>query len=123
MTKLLMNLRYVTDEEAQEVRELLERHQIAYYETPPNRWGITVGGIWLEDRRQFPAARRLLDAYQAERGARVRAEHEAARARGELDTLAQRIRREPARVLFYFAAVAAIAALMILPFLQVAFRT
>ncbi|MBK1700839.1 DUF6164 family protein [Thiococcus pfennigii] len=120
MSKLLMNLRYVTDEEAAEVRELLNRHQIAYYETPPNRWGITVGAIWLEDHGQFPAARRLLDRYQAERGARVRAEHEAARARGELETLAERIRREPARVLFYFAAVAAIAALMTVPFIQVA---
>lgn len=75
MAKLLMHLRGVSDEEADEVRALLARHGIDIYETPPNRWGLTMGAIWLRDEGQLDTARALLDRYQVERQARVRAEH------------------------------------------------
>jgi hypothetical protein len=35
MTKLLLNLRNVPDDEADDVRALLDDHDIAYYETSP----------------------------------------------------------------------------------------
>ncbi len=49
MSKLLMNLRHVPEDEADEVRALLDEHAIAYYETKPSRWGISSGGIWIAD--------------------------------------------------------------------------
>ncbi|MFO7288296.1 MAG: DUF6164 family protein, partial [Gammaproteobacteria bacterium] len=50
MAKLLLNLRGVPDDEADEIRALLEEHGIAFYETPPSRWGVSAGGIWLRRR-------------------------------------------------------------------------
>ena len=55
MTTLLLNLRRVPDDEADEVRALLEQNQILFYETAPSMWGISSGGIWLtqpEDRER-----------------------------------------------------------------------
>ncbi len=122
MAKLLLNLRGVPDEEADEIRGLLDQYLLDYYETPPNRWGITGGGIWLRDPEQHPQARRLLDEYQRRRHERVRAEHEALRRRGELESLAQRIRREPVRFALYALLAGAIVAVMTVPFLQLALR-
>lgn len=117
MAKLLMNLRGVGDDEAEEVRALLAAHRIDYYETPPNRWGISQGGIWLCDADEIAEARRLLADYQEERARRVRAEHEAQRRRGELETAVQRLLRDPVRVLLYLALAATVLALTLLPFL------
>ena len=49
MAKLLLNLRHVPQDEADEVRELLSTNGIDYYETRPSLWGISAGGIWLHD--------------------------------------------------------------------------
>ena len=43
MTTLLLNLRQVPDDEAEEVRALLNEHRIAFYETTPSLWGISPG--------------------------------------------------------------------------------
>ncbi|MBK5937519.1 MAG: DUF6164 family protein [Halorhodospira halophila] len=120
MAKLLLNLRGVPEDEADEVRGLLEQYHLDYYETPPNRWGITQGGIWLRDAEQYPQAKRLLDEYQRRRFERVRGEHEAMRRRGELETVTQRILREPLRFLIYFLLMAVILAFMTIPFLHLA---
>lgn len=116
MSRLLMNLRHVPADEADEVRELLERHGIAYYETPPNRWGISMGGIWLADGDDYARARELLDAYQADRAERARAEEAERRAAGTHDTLATILRREPLRVILYVAIVAVLLYFSIRPF-------
>ena len=41
MSKLLLNLRDVPDDEADDVRRFLDSGGIRYYETRPNRWGIS----------------------------------------------------------------------------------
>lgn len=116
MSRLLMNLRHVPGDEADEVRALLDRHGIGYYETPPNRWGISMGGIWLQDGDDYPRARELLDAYQAERCERARAAEAERRATGTHDTFAAIIRREPLRVVVYIAIVAVLLYFSIRPF-------
>ncbi|MFP4648608.1 MAG: DUF6164 family protein [Halorhodospira sp.] len=122
MAKLLLNLRGVPEDEADEIRELLDRHHLDYYETPPNRWGITSGGIWLRDAEQHPQARRLLDAYQRQRFQRMRAAYEEQYRRGELESVGQRMRRDPLRFLLYVLLMGVILAFMIIPFLQLALR-
>ncbi|MDQ2068942.1 DUF6164 family protein [Natronospira bacteriovora] len=119
MSKLLLNLRHVPDDEAEDVRAMLEKADIPFYETPPNRWGITVGGIWLRDRSDYPRARSLMDEYQRERLLRVRAEREQRRREGREETLWQRVCRQPVRVVASLAAVAFIVFLMMLPFLWI----
>ncbi len=115
MARLLLNLRNVPDDEARDVRTLLERNAIEYYETPPSRWGISMGGIWLRDDGQYPRARALLDRYQGERATRARAEYEERKSRGEVETLAGVLRRRPVALLAYAAVVAGIIALMMWP--------
>ena len=48
MSKLLLNLRGVPDDEADDVRRFLDSGGIGYYETQPTMWG-TSGGIWIDD--------------------------------------------------------------------------
>lgn len=99
MAKLLLNLRNVPDDEADEVRALLDAHAIGYYETRPGPWNISLGGIWIRDEAEVADARRLMAAYQAERGARARASYEAARRDGTAGNVWTEFRTEPVRVL------------------------
>lgn len=108
MSKLLLNLRNVPDDEAAEVRELLKRHDIAYYETQPSPWGISAGGIWLQDKTDYPRTKPLLDAYQAERATRAKAEQAAALREGRAETFTGQLKQKPLYVLGLLAAVVAI---------------
>ena len=116
MAKLLLNLRHVPEDEAEEVRGLLEAHGIGFYETPPNRWGISMGGIWLADDEQAERARVLLDDYQAERRRRSREDWEARRAAGEAETFLGLLRREPLRIVALVGAAGLIAYFVVSPF-------
>jgi len=116
MPSLLLNLRHVPDDEADEVRALLDAHRIDYYETPPNRWGISMGGIWVGDMQQAERARQLLATYQAERARNARARHEEERQAGTADTIARRFRRDPVRMLLFSAIALALLAFIVYPF-------
>lgn len=116
MPTLLLNLRNVPDDEADEVRALLERHHIAYYETPPSRWGISMGGIWVGDDDQMAHARQLLEDYQHERSRRARAEYEERKRTGAADTLLGRFRREPIRTVVFTVIAAALLYFLTRPF-------
>lgn len=115
MSKLLMNLRNVPDDEADEVRALLEQHGIAYYETKPSRWGISFGGIWLREQAAYAEAKRLLASYQQARQLRARAEREAAERDGTAETLWSVVRAEPGRVALVVAAILFTLVLFALP--------
>lgn len=115
MARLILNLRNVPDDEARDVRGLLDEHAIEYYETPPSRWGISMGGIWLRNDAEYPRAREILDAYQSERAVRARQAYAERKRRGEVETLAGVVRRRPVEVFVYAAAAAGIIALMMWP--------
>jgi len=117
MAKLLFDLRNVPDDEADEVRALLEGHQIEFYETKPAAWGLFGGGLWLVDEALIGRAKALLSAYQAQRAATARAEHAAARRAGTAETLWTSLRREPGRVLVLLLSIVFLVALTVLPFL------
>jgi len=89
MSKLLFKLRNVPDDEAIEVRELLDANEIDYFETTPGNWGISMPGLWLSNADDFPRARALLDDYQTARTQRERARFDALRATGNAPTLWQ----------------------------------
>ena len=74
MSRLLLNLRNVPDDEADDVRAFLDANRIAYYETRPSLWGISAGGIWVTEDADVAEAKRLMATYQAERGTRAREE-------------------------------------------------
>lgn len=116
MSKLLLNLRNVAEDEADDVRALLDAHRIDYYETRPSPWGISAGGIWIKDNAEHPRAKALMADYQAARGERVRAEREAALRDGTAETFGTLIRRRPLFVLATLVAMLLVASLVLLPF-------
>jgi hypothetical protein len=77
-------MRDVPEDEAAEVRELLERHDIDYFETLPGNWGISMPGLWLKNPEEFDRARLLLDEYQQQRSTRMRSDYALRRQRGEV---------------------------------------
>lgn len=115
MPKLLMSLRNVPDEEADDVRAFLDAHRIGWYQTRPGPLGITAGAIWIRDDADYPQARRLMDAYQAQLRERVRAERAQAEARGEAERFGSLLRERPTWVLLRVVAIALLLALMALP--------
>ena len=61
------------DDEAEDVRMLLEEHSVSYYETPRGDFMSDTAALWVETEKEYVAARSLIDAYQRERIGRVRA--------------------------------------------------
>ena len=115
MSKLLLNLRNVPDDEADDVRALLDAGGIAYYETKPGPWNISVGGIWVREDADIAEAKRLMADYQQQRGERARAEHAAAVRDGTAETFWSVLRAEPARVLLSVLGILLALALVALP--------
>ena len=99
MAKLIFRLRNVPEEEAAEVRALLDELGVDWYETRPGPFGLSAGGLWLRDAGDFPRARARLDAYQARVRERVRAEREAALREGRAETFATQLHARPVAVL------------------------
>lgn len=120
MSKLLLNLRNVPDDEADEVRTLLREEGIEFYETQAGRWRLSLAGIWVKQDADYPRAKLCFDAYQRERTERVRAEHAAARARGEMPTVLDNLRENPTGVLLAVAVIIGLLALMLWPWWRLA---
>ncbi len=120
MSKLLFNLRNVPDDEADEVRELLEREGFDTYETRPSPFGISSGAIWIRDEAQHTDAKRVLDAYQAERAQRARVDSETSRLDGTAPTLMSVVRTQPLAVALLALAIAVVLAVSAWPFLWLA---
>ena len=64
MAVLIFKLRYVPDDEAQEVRDLLSENAIDFYETSAGVFGISMPGLWIKNKDQTEIARQLIDEYQ-----------------------------------------------------------
>lgn len=103
MSKILFRLNGVSDDEAEEVRELLASNNIDFYETSPGNWGVSMPAIWLRDASQFKQARSLLDDYQQERGIRIREEYTRLKKEGKHKTFADAIRQHPVRFTVHLA--------------------
>lgn len=117
MSALLMNLRYVPEDETADVRALLDEQGIPWYETPPSMWGISAGGIWLRDSADRDRAKSLLADYQRRRGADQRAAWQQARARGTAPTLWTTLKTSPIRTLAFLIAVLVLVLISLVPFL------
>ena len=114
MAKLLFHLRNVPDDEADEVRNLLTRNGVDWYETRPGPWGISTGALWLRDAEAYPGARQLLDDYQKTRREQA---HEHLRLHGGESFLGL-LRERPGYVLPRLLAIVAILLLVLaLPWL------
>jgi hypothetical protein len=117
MSKLLFDLRNVPDDEADEVRAMLDGHGIAYYETAPSAWGLFAGGIWITDEAELADAKALFADYQQRRQSIARENYDAARRDGNVDSFWTTLRRQPARTALWLLTIAFLLGLTVLPFI------
>lgn len=118
MATLLLNLRHVPDDEADDVRRFLDAAGIDHYETPPSFWGVSAGGIWIRDDADVAEAKRLMLEYQRDRRERVRAERDEAQRTGTAVTFADVLRTRPMSVVLALVGIALVLALTALPVLM-----
>ncbi len=106
MSKLLFRLRHVTEDEAEDVRALLEQNSIEFFETFAGNWGISLPALWLRDEAQFAQARQLIEVYQEQRRVRMQNEYAQQRTRGEVKTMWHSFIENPLRFLLYMSLAA-----------------
>ncbi|PBJ82177.1 hypothetical protein CMZ84_12715 [Lysobacteraceae bacterium NML93-0399] len=115
MAKLLLNLRYVPEDEAADVRAFLDAAGIDWYQTRPSPFGISQGGIWLRENDDLPRAKALMADYQRDRQARARAEQAQAEREGTAETFGDIVRADPMRVVLIVVAIIFLIGLMAVP--------
>lgn len=108
MAKLLFRLRNVPEDEAQDVRDLLDEHGFEFYETQAGNWGISMPGIWLKNDEQLDHAKALLADYQARRAMEARVRYEEDRRAGRTQSQLDMLLHNPLKVVLSLAAVTAI---------------
>ena len=119
MPERLFSLRYVPDDEAQELRELLDKYHIEYYETETGNWGISAGAFWLRNDEQLEEAKRLIETYQEQRAAKARQEYEDLKLEGRQRTFLDVVREKPLQLILYVAAILFILYFSLKPFLVI----
>jgi len=118
MPELLFKLRHVPEDEAEEVRELLNQHEIEFYETHGGGWGISMPGIWLPNEKKLKEAKSLLNQYQRERAVRMRSAYETLKREGKHQTVMDRIMGNPLRVILLVIALLFTFYISLSPFLE-----
>lgn len=118
MAVLIFKLRNVPDDEADDIRVLLDDHQVEYYETGAGNWGISSPGIWLKNDGDREQAQQLIDEYQQQRSRAQREAYQQRKQAGEHKTLWQAFRDEPLRFIVYLLLAAVVAYFSIKPFLS-----
>jgi len=60
----LIDLSLLSGRTAQDIRVLLSKNGISFYETPRGNWGASMAAIWLADDNHLEEAQALLKTYQ-----------------------------------------------------------
>jgi hypothetical protein len=115
----LFSLKNVPDDEAEEIRELLTKNEIDYYETPPSKWGISAALICLKNKQQLEKASSLIAKYQTERAYKAREEYEKLKREGKTESIADRMKKAPVKIISYLTLIIIILYLSIKPFLNI----
>jgi len=118
MAELIFNLKDVPEEEANDIRDLLDTNQIEFYETSAGRWKISVAAIWVTHNEDYIKSRQLINEYQHNLIARRQAERADPENRANIPDWKEHLRNNPIVVLLYIVAIAVVIALSILPFIR-----
>ena len=119
MAKIIFKLQSVSDDEAEDVKNLLIENNIDFYESPAGNWGISVHALWLNDETQYTRAKELIQQYQLARSQRIRLETRQQIEQGEYETFIQRMVHRPAQFIITLAIILLILYLSIVPFLGI----
>ncbi len=106
MPTLLFSLRGVPEDEAYEIKELLDRHEINYYETSAGNWGISLPALWLTSIDELDKAQKLLSKYHLERASVQRENYEQLKKEHKNKRLLDTVIDKPVKFLIYLAAIA-----------------
>jgi len=118
MAILLFKLALVPDDEASEIRALLDEHQIHYYETDAGFFRVGLDAIWLADGAQEEAARELIRAYQAERCVRQQENYAQLVEAGQVPSVWQHFCAQPIRFVALVLGIIFVAGLTLVPFVM-----
>ncbi len=118
MSALLFKLRQVPEDEAEAIRSLLDANDIDWYETNAGNWGISMPGIWSNNKQQVEQARVLIEQYQQQRTIAQRDEYEKQKQLGQEVTLIQRLLQNPLQSIAIVSFCAFVLFVSIHPFLQ-----
>ena len=117
MAILLFKLGQVPDDEAADIRTLLDQAEIHYYETDAGFWRVGLDTIWLPNAEQEAQARELIKAYQLQRTAEQQQHYASLHAAGNAPNLWGKFCESPLRFIGLIIAVVFILALTLGPFL------
>jgi hypothetical protein len=118
MARLLFKLAQVPDDEASEIRALLDEHQIHYYETDAGFFRVGLDAIWLADNTQEEQARELIRVYQAERFVRQQQNYAQLVDAGQVPSVWQHFCAQPIRFIAVALAIIFVAGLTLVPFVM-----
>jgi hypothetical protein len=118
MARLLFKLAQVPDDEAQEIRALLNEHRIDYYETDAGFFRVGLDAIWLADGTQEERARELIREYQAARVIREQQNYAQLVEAGQVPSVWQVFCARPIRFIASAIAIIFVAGLTLLPFVM-----
>ena len=118
MARLLFKLAQVPDDEAADIRALLNEHQIQYYETDAGFFRVGLDAIWLADGTQEERARELIKEYQAERVIRQQQNYAQLVAAGQVPSVWQIFCAQPIRFIATALAIIFVAGLTLIPFVM-----
>jgi len=113
---MLFKLRRVEEDEADEIRSLLDAHDFQYYETDNGRWGLGFAAIWLHDGSRFEEGKALIATYQQQRFEKARAEYLELCAQGKQPTLWTMIQDKPIQMLLALFAMCVVVLFALSPF-------
>lgn len=118
MARLLFKLAQVPDDEAQDIRALLDEHQITYYETDAGFFRVGLDAIWLADGTQEERAWELIREYQAERVIRQQQNYAQLVEAGQVPSVWQHFCAQPTRFIASAIAIVFVAGLTLIPFVM-----
>jgi hypothetical protein len=98
MPTLVFRLRNVPEDEADDVRALMNENEFDWYETSAGNWGIAMPGIWVSNDEDLHKARQLIETYQQQRQSTMRENYHQEVESGRVVTFAQRLKKHPLRV-------------------------
>jgi len=111
MAKLVFALKYVPEEEAATIRQILMDNDIEFYETSAGRWQISLAAIWVRNNADFEPARALILQDQI-----TRQRHFQEQKVPFGPAMAAYLKENPVEFAFTLVAIAFVTGLSVLPF-------
>jgi len=123
MAALLFKLRNVPEDEADDIRDLMQKNSIEIYETTAGNWGISMPAIWAQNDNDLNRAKELINQYQQERAINARQSYEADRREGRTPGFFQTIMRRPVATVCILLFCLFVVYAMISPFIRLAINS